>query len=70
MSVLLSALNQKNTEIDAIKTSLKVLGYNDLLHLVKTLHTSLIRLQEKETPHQVVNAITSLAVDKVGGSPK
>ncbi len=36
VSVLLSVLNQKNTEINALKTSLKVLGYSDLLHLVKT----------------------------------
>ncbi|MBW5291107.1 MAG: hypothetical protein Rsou_1563 [Candidatus Ruthia sp. Asou_11_S2] len=36
VSILLSELNQKNAEITALKISLKVLGYGDLLHLVKT----------------------------------
>ena len=36
VSVLLSALNQKNAEITTLKASLKILGYSDLLHFVKT----------------------------------
>lgn len=36
VSILLAKLNQKNTEITALKLSLKVLGYGDSLHLVKT----------------------------------
>jgi hypothetical protein len=33
--VLLDNLKQKNSEIDALKVSLKALGYGDLLYLVK-----------------------------------
>lgn len=65
VSTLLSSLNQKNTEIIALKTSLKVLGYGDLLYLVKT-HKK--RNKRSILPHGTLSRLSGeyirLKVDK------